>query len=288
MSRPLFYNDPSYIDEVLAKAKEQLTNSPIGFETKAITIDLESSKERAELIFTPTAWLKMKALVDAFSTEVEWHGLVRRASKNSFVVEDILNFAHEASGATVTSQQEAYNKFLDSLSDDVFDKLKFHGHSHVYMDTSPSCVDMRYRKNVVSNTGMPTEEYDEFQIFVIWNKRNEYEAQIYDLTNNILYGKKDIDVHVAMEDGTTLESFIEEAKKLVTTATHTTAGYNNSYAARIGEMPNTGTAVGFGSTCGGNQTTKFKKSDYYDGEDDDDLSYVGSDHSRPMLGGVKR
>ena len=314
MSKPLFCDNKNFIDKIIETLRKQLTESPVDIETERITLDLDTSDEKAELIFTPTAWIKMKALVEEFSTEVEWHGLVRRAAKNVFVIEDILNFAHEVTGATVTSDQEAYNKFIDSLPDEVFDKMKMHGHSHVNMGTTPSSTDMEYRKNVVNNTGAPTPEHDEFQIFVIWNKRDDHEAQIYDLTNNILYGVKDIIIKVGFEDGTTLKDFIKEAKKLTTTRTyqannnygnygHTYGSYNDGYdwgdndgyahcGNNNGYKVNTGTVsdvkpasqstqlkITDGTTP--HQSTKFKKSGFAD-MDGDELDYVGHEHGRPQ------
>ncbi len=310
MSKPLYCNNKNFIDKIIEKLRKQLTDSPVDIETERITLDLDTSDDKAELIFTPTAWIKMKALVEEFSTEVEWHGLVRRTAKNVFVIEDILNFAHEVTGATVTSDQEAYNAFIDSLPDEVFDKMKMHGHSHVNMGTTPSATDMDYRKNVVNNTGKPTPEHDEFQIFVIWNKRDDHEAQIYDLTNNILYGVKDIIIKVGFEDGTTLKEFIKEAKKLVTTpkSTYQSSNYGNygygnyggygGYHEDKGYKVNSGTVSDVKPTSqstqlkitDGNtphQSTKFKKSGFGDSDADDELDYVGHEYGRPQPWGKK-
>jgi hypothetical protein len=268
MSRPLKY-DSKMIDNICQQFKEQLMSSPIESDTKTINFNLDTNNKRAKLYFSPKAWIKMSTLVDGFSTEVEWHGLVSRMSKNSFYIEDILIFKHVATGSTVVTEQDEYNKFLDSLPDDVFNKMKMHGHSHVNMACSPSGVDMQYRKDVVSNSGKPTNKYDVFQIFLITNKRAEFEAQIYDITNNILYDKGDIDIDILFAKDETSTSFLEEAKKLVTPPP----------APAVTAVKTIGQALNKGSKtvehC--KTSSKYGKSqNYYDNfYGNDDLDYYG-------------
>lgn len=222
MSKPVYLDD-SAIELLLQTVKRELKAPGIGGDTKPLTLDIKGliedklkSPKWAKLCFSLKAWTKMIALVTEFTTEVEWHGLVSRTSENSFLVEDILTFEHQVTGSTVVSDYESQQKFWDELPDEVFEKMKMHGHSHVNMATRPSPTDMEYRMNVLRNTGRPTPEYDVFQIFVIWNKRNEHEVQIYDLTNNIQYDTDDVVISVEFDDGTRLADFVKEAKRLTT------------------------------------------------------------------------
>lgn len=284
MSKPVYLED-SAIELLLQTVKRELKAPGIGGDTKPLSLDVKGlindklkSNQRAELCFSLKAWAKMTALVADFSTEVEWHGLVVRTSPNSFFIEDILNFEHQVTGSTVVSDYESQQKFWDELPDDVFEKMKMHGHSHVNMATHPSSTDMNYRMNVLRNTGKPAEGYDVFQIFVIWNKHNEHEAQIYDLTNNIQYDTEDIDIKVEFDDGTTLADFIAEAKRLTTpppalaekgkkkdkTSKKETKSYPGYY----------GGGYYGGGYYGGSYYGSRNNDKYYGEKDDDELDYI--------------
>ena len=133
-----------------------------------LKFDSPADDRKAKIIFTPIAWKKMYALVYAFSSEVQWHGTVKRLDKSTFLITDILVFPHEVTGTTVVSDQKEYEDWLDSLNDETFNSLRFHGHSHVDMGVTPSGVDMNYRRNLLNNFGMPNEESDLFYIFLIF------------------------------------------------------------------------------------------------------------------------
>lgn len=170
---------------------------------------------RATLIFTAKAYSKMMALVAHFEGEVGWYGLCSRINKTNFLVDDILNFKQTVDGTNVNTDPEDQIKFWDELDDESSMKLKLYGHSHVLMGVTPSAVDMDNRLGVLRNTPKATADYDEFRIFLIWNKHSKRNIQIFDLTNNIQYDDEDIDVSVMFEDGSFLEDFLEEAKELV-------------------------------------------------------------------------
>lgn len=90
------------------------------------------------------------------------------------------------------------------------------------MGTSPSGTDLTDQATRVGNSSPDT-----FWVFVIWNKKNEHNAKIYDLANNVLYENGDIDVSIEFDNG----EFLEESKKLVKTKTYTyhgTGAYNSS------------------------------------------------------------
>lgn len=174
--------------------------------------------KKATLLFTTTAYLKMYGLVDAFDTEVQWHGTVKRLSDTGFLIDDIVTFPHTATSATVDTDEEKYTEWLMSLDDALRCSLRLHGHSHVNMGITPSSVDDRYRINVLKGYGIPQEYEDLFQVFLIANKRRELNIQIFDISNNSLYDYKDneIDVDVITETGTLLSDFVSETKKIVT------------------------------------------------------------------------
>lgn len=178
-----------------------------------VEINVNSKKDHNALLeFTPQAWIKMRALVDSFAGEVQWHGAVERKNKNAFLVKDILVFPHETTSTTVVSEQEEYEKWLNELDDETFNACRFHGHSHVNMGVYPSSVDMEYRYSLVSHMGTPKQNVDLFYVFLITNKKGDISAEIYDLTSNVLYSTNDIAIKVPL-DGEDLQTFIKRAKE---------------------------------------------------------------------------
>lgn len=221
----------------------------------------KSDDRIAMLYFTPIAWIKMTALVSRFETEVQWHGLVRRISENEFEITDIIVPPHEVSGATVTSEYKPYIEWMDGLDDDTFNAVRFHGHSHVNMAVTPSAVDTKYRLDLVTQLPKPTGNDDVFYIFLIINKKHEWSAEIYDLTNNALYGTDEIYMECYLDDGD-IDSFIAEAKKVaVARTTYGRYGGTSQYGGSC-----------FGHSYGGNS---------YGGSSYGGSSYGGSKGTAP-------
>lgn len=216
------YMEPSDVEGVVGEIRASLAGMRC-YGSLKISRSFKSDDRFAMLYFTPEAWTKMSALVARYSTEVQWHGLVRRLSEFEFEVYDIIVPPHEVTGTTVISDYAPYGKWLDALDDNTFNAVKFHGHSHVNMGVSPSSVDMKYRLDLVTQLPGPTDGMDAFYIFLIINKRHEWSAEIYDITNNALYSTDDINVEVVFDDGTTLEYFVQEANKV---AVNKPAAYN--------------------------------------------------------------
>lgn len=167
------------------------------------------AQKRAFIVFRPQAYMKMLTLIREFNSEVAWHGVVSRVDETHFVVTDILVYPQIVTGATVNTDQEAYTKFMMDLDDETYNHLHFQGHSHVNMGTTPSSTDLDHQGKIVNQ--LSGEDY---YIFMIWNKRLEWNAWIYDMANNNVYEKTDITVAVEDNDAS-LSSFIASAKELV-------------------------------------------------------------------------
>ena len=100
-----------------------------------------------------------------------------------------------------------------SHDDDVFNKIRMQGHSHVNMAVSPSSVDLSLYERLLDQLSS-----DMFYIFMIWNKRGEKTVKIYDIRENILFETADVTVTIkGMED---MMEFLEDAKELVVTKTY--------------------------------------------------------------------
>lgn len=220
-------------------------------------IKLRKDERRATVAFTPTAWAKMYALVDAFNKEVQWHGLVSRLDESTFVIEDILIFPHVASSTTVVSDQEEYEEWMNNLSDEQFNACRFHGHSHVNMAVSPSVTDLTYRKNIFENFSTnPMPDEDQFYIFLILNKRREFSGQVYDITENALYETDEIDIEILL-DNDWVSNFILDAKEIVKDPTPPQA--QNKQTQNGNQKSNGNMCSPSGTTIGATQTSIYPR-----------------------------
>ena len=221
MAKPIYMTSTD-VESICAELRNTLSGLKC-YGSIDIKRSFKSDDRIAMLYFTPIAWIKMTALVSRFETEVQWHGMVRRISENEFEIYDVLVPPHEVSGATVTSEYKPYIEWMDGLDDDTFNAVRFHGHSHVNMAVSPSAVDNKYRLDLVTQLPKPTGDDDVFYIFLIINKKHEWSAEIYDLTNNALYDTSDIYMECQLEDDD-VDSFIAEAKKVAVARSYTYGG----------------------------------------------------------------
>ena len=204
-------------EEAIGKAK--LSNGTFTFSKNFGKVD-----RKATLYYREHAWLKQEALIDNFSNEVAWHGIAKRDpdEKDAFIIEDILVYPQEVTGATVTTDQQEYQEWLYAWDDDVFNNIRFQGHSHVNMGVTPSSVDENLYESLLSQLNG-----DMFYIFAIFNKRGDRTVKIYDMAENIFYENSDVDVLI-IQDGPKIQNFIAQAKSLVKTKTYTPATTNNT------------------------------------------------------------
>ena len=175
------------IQEILVNMRQQLKN----FKTRESSLRIDwkmpdCEKEKAKLIILPVAWEKLIALVDECDKEIAWHGTVTRTD-NVYTITDILVFPQTVTGCTVTSDETEYSLWIANQPDEIFNSLRFHGHSHVNMGTSPSGTDTTYQEDILRNL-------KDFYIFAIFNKKGDHWCAIYDVDNNVAYENKDIEL----------------------------------------------------------------------------------------------
>lgn len=198
------------IEEMIREFAEKL-HSAKSFEGGKFTYSKEFKCEaasKAKLVFTPNAYVKMITLVKEFDTEVAWYGVVDRNGDSEFKISDILVYPQKVTGATVDTDEDAHREWLEKIPDEIYNRIRFQGHSHVNMSTSPSTTDLTDQSTRISS--LPS---DSFFVFIIWNKKNEHTAKIYDLANNILYENSDIDVSISFDEGEFLATAKEQVKK---------------------------------------------------------------------------
>ena len=168
----------------------------------------EPAKEKILIRFTPKAFLRSQKLVNSFVGEIGWHGLINKISDKEYLVYDIMVYPQVVSGARTldpTKTNEWYEKWEDSLED-----MHFQAHSHNTMGTTPSTTDMDNQANIIRNL-----QGEGFYLFQIWNKAGDINSFLYDLDNNVMYDRNDIEVIVDDMDFGTLDKFVLDAKTMV-------------------------------------------------------------------------
>lgn len=180
--------------ELVDKVQEVVGQLSLG-DWLTLSQQLKNKTQKAEVHFSSQAYYKMWALVESCSKEIAWDGLVYRdeEASNIFYITDIIVYPQTVSGATVETDDVLYIDWLNSLDDESFKHRRFNGHSHVNMGVTPSGTDTTYREQSILNI-------KDFYIFGIFNKKHEFNFQIYDVENNIIYDNQDVTFYTPEPD----------------------------------------------------------------------------------------
>jgi hypothetical protein len=194
-----------------------------------LTLKLDASVVTANIpkpivYITASAYVKMTYLIHNCDKELAWHGTVEKIN-NNYLIEDILVYPQTVTSTTVDSDDTKYPQWCMNLNDETINKLRFQGHSHVNMGTSPSGRDTTNWKNFLNIL-----QENEFYIFCIGNKKGDYYWTIYDNAINVMFENKDISWMVVDETGNDiaawskeqLKTHITEQKPVTVIGTHNT------------------------------------------------------------------
>jgi len=179
------------------------------------TLKKTVSDDPIQVLFTPKAYIKMYTLINCYDSEIGWRGIVEHPDKKIFVITDILVFPQKVSAATVDTDEKEYDEWKNALPDDIFNKIRFYGHSHVNMGTNPSNVDMRERTDLISQFGDTG-----YLIFGIFNKKGAWSWELYDMETGMVYDEEDLCIDVIFDDDTSIWDILEDADKKVTKVTN--------------------------------------------------------------------
>lgn len=196
----------SFEKDILNKTiKEYLTDC---FTETAFNLKLNKEtvqvKEKPRLQFTPETYIQILALIDECSEEIAWLGRVHR-DKLNFLIDKIYVFPQIVTGTSVTPDETAYVNWNMQLTTEEVNSIRFHGHSHVNMGVFASGIDTKMYNELLAEL-----KQNDFYIFLIGNKKNEFIYWIYDLTTNTVYEKQDIILEVIDEDGNTIKSWAKD------------------------------------------------------------------------------
>ena len=204
-------------DKIKELLLEQLASTTF-YDLSKIDLKLDASKILEETIpdvedptiyITPTAYIKMRTLVEETDVEIAWHGVVHKQDRN-FVITDILVYPQKITSVTVESDDDLYPNWCMELPDEVLNNMRFQGHSHVNMGVTPSGVDEEYY------TRLLTQVHD-YYIIMVTNKHEAMTLRLYDVENNILYSDLDLNISREMLQKSKVLHEIEEnlEKKIV-------------------------------------------------------------------------
>ena len=113
---------PEYIEECRKSFEEALMGMKLADGKINFTKTFGCGDNKATIYFTAAAWTKMVILIQEFDKEVAWHGLASRIEsegRNEYTIYDILVYPQEVTGATVNTDQEAYQTWLMAKDDEV-------------------------------------------------------------------------------------------------------------------------------------------------------------------------
>lgn len=175
----------------------------------SVNLDAPTSIPKTTIYIEAAAYLKMMLYVRDTDTEIAWHGTVERnLEKNYYYIKDVFLYPQKLAAATVQTDQEKYNKWMEELDDETYNKLRFQGHSHVNFSTSPSGTDLSYYNDILQV--LPSSDY---YIFMIMNKTGSMTFFIYDLGKNIIYNTEDININIIYGQNLDIVGMINDQKE---------------------------------------------------------------------------
>lgn len=217
--------DESFKQNALKQFEEMLkaykpTDGAINFK---IDPAAENKTNKMSVLMTSGAYLKMMTLIQECSIELAWHGTVERKDDYTMVITDILCYPQEATSATVDAKEAEYFDWLMKLDDEVVNKMRFQGHSHVNMSVSPSGRDTDNWQKLFQMCQKP----DDFYIVCIANKTGANTWRVYDNKTGYLYEEKDIEFKVIVDGGISIKEWGKETiKNFVTEHKYTNSAWD--------------------------------------------------------------
>lgn len=109
------------------------------------------------IFMTREVYSRMWHLVDIADEEVGWLGAVRTTPQNDYLIEEVFLLEQEVSATatdlSVDGQAKLAQYLIDNRADgiEIVNRLRFWGHSHVTMETSPSPQDDRQMEQFLEN-----------------------------------------------------------------------------------------------------------------------------------------
>lgn len=180
------------IQKEFQKALKQYDSASTTFQFKYTPKPAKSTKQ-IKVYCLPTAWCKITTLIQKTDTEIAWHMLINKVSKNQYIITDVLVYPQTVTGATVNTDDTKYALWVNAIPDADFQIMRGQGHSHVNMGVSPSSVDTSYYADLLKTVQKG------FYLFMIANKKGDMFLQLIDVDANTVYESSDIIFEIASQ-----------------------------------------------------------------------------------------
>lgn len=142
--------------------------------------DREKKNVNPYVIFKEGIFNKLAYLTQEKTVEIAAFLTVTKED-TKYTIDDIYIPPQEKNtGAFVTTDDEKYPEWIQSLPRDVRQRLRAHFHTHPNMATTPSATDEDMIENKLDNI-------DDFYIRIIMNKSHEMHIDLYQIEENIVY-----------------------------------------------------------------------------------------------------
>lgn len=164
------------------------------------------------VFITPLALTKMWHYVDLCQDEIGWLGTAKKYG-DAYLIEDCFLFEQEVDATNTDISGEGLAKFVNEMlvkgeeGIEIINNLKVWGHSHVFMDVSPSLTDN-------DTMSIFKENGNEWFLRIIANKKGDLEVSLFDYGKELYIRNVPWEVFVLTEDGLQ-ERVDQEIKKKV-------------------------------------------------------------------------
>lgn len=190
--------------------------------SRPVASSLKPATQNAIVWFSDTAITKLMTLVMASKLEVGWHGIGCKQGVGEYYIEDIFLYPQTVTATTIYTAEEEYAKWQTQMvmtDADRFEKLCFHGHSHVDMRPISSAVDRDLQDDIIEMI-----QPDDFYIFIIVNKDFEFYFKIADRSDGVIYEtlrSADMPKVILGTESGILENILIEKNDMVRQKAHT-------------------------------------------------------------------
>lgn len=177
-----------YADYPLIRAHSPLVPEKTTMKLRAHTFDPKVivKAKIPDIFISLIALTKMWSYIDIESREIGWLGTVER-NEDSYIIKDVFLFNQEVSATTTEIQEDGLASFtVETMKQHsreegmkIMNSLRFWGHSHVTMGTSPSGQDETQLDNFMKDC--------DWFIRGIGNKHGRLEFTIYDNLQGIVF-----------------------------------------------------------------------------------------------------
>lgn len=173
------------IEEMIKDYAESLRDADV-FSIKQDSLNVVQER-KLHVKFSTKAKRMCKQLVDQCDKEIAWNAKVTYDRENNTItLDDILIFPQIVTGTTVDVEPTKYAMWVAGLDDDTVNNMRCHCHSHVNMGVFSSSTDDDYQKQLVRGN------VRDYYLFLIFNKKEQVWAKLYDIETNTVWENKDI------------------------------------------------------------------------------------------------